>query len=172
MILPRVRDPRLITIRRGGTLTDAHHQLLALWAAACAEHVVHLFEEAQPEDPRPREAIGAARAWTRGELAMMEARALGGQAMGAARDLTGAARFAAYAAGQASAVAHVAEHDLGAAAYAIKAAVAAARAGEGESARRLECSWQGDQLPVEVRDLVLDDQRRRNEICWSVFDVE
>jgi hypothetical protein len=39
VILPKVRDPRLITIRRGGTLTDAGHQLLALWAAQCAEHV-------------------------------------------------------------------------------------------------------------------------------------
>src|SRR5829696_8728127 len=36
MILPRVRDPRFVTIRRGGTLTDADHQLLALWAARCA----------------------------------------------------------------------------------------------------------------------------------------
>ena len=50
MILPKVRDPRFVTIRRGGTLTDPDHQLLALWAASCAEHVLHLFESAQPED--------------------------------------------------------------------------------------------------------------------------
>ncbi len=31
-ILPKERDPRLITIRRGGTLTDEHHRLLADWA--------------------------------------------------------------------------------------------------------------------------------------------
>lgn len=31
-ILPRERDPRLITIRRGGTLTDEHHHLSADWA--------------------------------------------------------------------------------------------------------------------------------------------
>ena len=49
MILPKVRDPRFVTIRRGGTLTDADHQLLALWAAACAEHVLDLFESARPE---------------------------------------------------------------------------------------------------------------------------
>jgi hypothetical protein len=29
MILPKVRDPRFVTIRRGGTLTDSDHQLLA-----------------------------------------------------------------------------------------------------------------------------------------------
>ena len=101
---------------------------------------------------------------------MMETRAVGGHAMGAARDLRGAARYAAYAAGQAAVVAHVAAHELGAAAYAIKAARAAASLGEGERAGRFECRWQRDQLPDTIRDLVLDDQRVRNDICWSVFD--
>jgi hypothetical protein len=169
MILPTVRDPRLITVRRGGSLTDADHHLLALWAASCAEHVLHHFESSQPGDSRPREAIAAIRAWTRGELAMMETRALGGHAMGAARDLRGAARHAAYAAGQAAVVAHVAEHDLGAAAYAIKAARAAAPSDSADAAGSLECQWQRDQLPEPIRELVLDDQARRNHICWSVF---
>ena len=170
MILSKVRDPRLVTIRRGGTLTDSDHHLLALWAASCAEHVLELFEAAQPHDPRPRAAIEHARAWVRGEVGMMQARAAGGHAMGAARDLQGAPRHAAYAAGQAGAVAHVAAHDLGAAAYAIKAVRAAAPAGAGETAGRLECGWQRDQLPAEIRELVLDDQRLRNDICWAVFD--
>ena len=170
MILPRVRDPRFVTIRRGGTLKDSDHQLLALWAAACAEHVLDLFESVRPGDPRPRHAIEHARAWVRGEVKMMEARAAGGHAMGAARDLRGAARNAAYAAGQAAAVAHVAAHELGAAAYAIKAARAAAPEGESEAAGRLECQWQRDQLPEAIRELVLDDQRLRNDICWSVFE--
>ncbi|MBV9284769.1 MAG: hypothetical protein JO176_09135 [Acidimicrobiia bacterium] len=169
MILPKERDPRFITIRRGGTLTDSDHRLLALWAAACAEHVLHLFEAVQPSDPRPRQAIEHIRAWTRGEIKMMESRAAGGHAMAAARRLTGVARHAAFAAGQAAVVAHVAAHELGAAAYAIKAARAAAP-GDEEHAGRLECRWQRDQLPDEIRDLVLDDQRLRNNICWSVFD--
>ncbi|MGY1748258.1 putative immunity protein [Modestobacter sp. SYSU DS0511] len=163
-------DPRLVTVRRGGTLTDAHHHLLALWAASCAEHVLPLFEAARPADPRPRRAIEHARAWVRGEVPMMRARAAGGHAMGAARDLTGAPRYAAYAAGQAAAVAHVAAHDLGAAAYAIKSARAAAPEGEAEAAGRRECRWQRDRLPEAVRALVLDDQRLRNDLCWSVFD--
>jgi hypothetical protein len=90
--------------------------------------------------------------------------------MGAARELVGAARFAAYAAGQAAVVAHVAEHDLGAAAYAIKA-VRAAAGDDADAAGRRECRWQRDRLPAEVRDLVLEDQQRRNAICWSVFEV-
>ncbi|MDO9377409.1 MAG: hypothetical protein Q7T56_01070 [Nocardioidaceae bacterium] len=170
MILSDTRDPRLVTVRRGGTLTDPDHHLLALWAAECAEHVLPLFEQARPEDLRPRLAIEHARAWVRGEVRMMRARAAGGHAMGAARDLRGAARHAAYAAGQAGAVAHVAEHDLGAAAYAIRAVRAAAAPGDEERAGRAECRWQRDRLPPDVRDLVLADQRRRNDLCWSVFD--
>lgn len=170
MILPKERDPRLVTVRRGGTLTDDDHHLLALWAAACAEHVLGLFEAARPQDPRPRQAIEAVRAWTRGEVTMSRSRAAGGHAMAAARDLRGAPRHAAYAAGQAAVVAHVAEHDLGAAAYAIKAVRAAVPAAEAEAAGRLECRWQRDLLPAAVRSLVLEDQRRRNAICWSVFD--
>ncbi len=123
MILPKVRDLRFVTIRRGGTLTDSDHHLLALWAASCAEHVLDLFESAQPEDPRPRQAIGHARAWMRGEVTMTQARAAGGRAMSA----------------------------------------------EGEAAGRRECRWQREQLPEAIRELVLDDQRMRNDICWSVF---
>ena len=170
MLLPKVRDPRFVTIRRGGTLTDADHHLLALWAALCAEHVLDFFESAQPDDPRPRQAIEKVRAWARGEVTMTQARAAGGHAMGAARDLRGAARHAAYAAGQAAVVAHVAAHELGAAAYAIKAARAAAPEVEAEVAARLESRWQRDQLPESIRELVLDDQRLRNDICWSVFE--
>ena len=87
--------------------------------------------------------------------------------MGAARPLRGAARFAAYAAGQAACVGHVPEHDLGAAAYAIKAAQAA-DPGDAE-AGRVEREWQRQKLPDQIRALVLEDQARRNDICWSVF---
>jgi hypothetical protein len=171
VILPKVRDLRLTTIRRGGTLTDDDHRLLALWAAACAEHVLPLFECEQPADPRPRQAVERVRAWTRGEITMTQSRSAGGHAMAAARMLTGAPRHAAFAAGQAAVVAHVAAHDLGAAAYAIKAVRAAAGSGDSVTAGRLECRWQRDQLPEAIRDLVIDDQRRRNAICWSVFEV-
>jgi hypothetical protein len=140
VILPKDRDPRLVTVRRGGTLTDPDHHLLALWAAACAEHVLPLFEAARPEDQRPWRAMNAARAWASG------------------------------ASGQAAVVAHVAAHELGAAAYAIKAVRAAAPAGHAESAGRMECQWQRDQLPSAIRELVLDDQRLRNHLCWNVFE--
>lgn len=170
MILPKTRDPRFVTVRRGGTLTDSDHHLLALWAADCAAHVVGLFVAVRPADDRPRRAIEAARLWTQGGLTMSQARAAGGHAMAAARVLDGAARFAAFAAGQAAVVAHVAAHELGAAAYAIKAVRAAAPTSDAARVGRLECQWQRAQLPAAIRALVLDDQRLRNALCWSVFD--
>lgn len=169
MILPKDRDPRFVTIRRGGTLTDADHRLLALWAASCAEHVLNLFESVKPTDSRPRHAIEQVRAWVRGDVSMSQSRTAAGHANAAARDLTGAARNAAFAAGQAAAVAHVAAHELGAAAYAIRAVQAAAPDGEEQRVGRFECHWQREQLPEQIRELVLDDQRLRNDICWSVF---
>src|ERR1700680_2467223 len=92
VILPKDPDPRFVTIRRGGTLTDSDHQLLALWAASCAEHVLDRFESARPEDPRPRQAIEQARAWVRGEITMSQARAAGGHARGAGREPRGGGR--------------------------------------------------------------------------------
>lgn len=169
-ILPTERDPRLITVRRGGTLTDEHHRLLAEWAAQCAEHVLPLFEAESPDDPRPREAIAVGRAWIRGEVPMKVAHQTAFVANAAGKGMPDPAKFAALAAGQAVAVAHVAAHDLGAAAYAIRAVQASVPASEAETARTRERDWQRDRLPDEVRDLVLDDQRLRSPICWNVFD--
>ena len=160
----------MITMRRGGTLSDADHQRMALWAAECAEHVLRFFEDQRPDDERPRLAIESVRAWVRGDLKMMGSRAAGGHAMAAARDLRGAPRHAAYAAGQAACVPHVAEHDLGAAAYAIKAVRAAAPAGKETEFGWRECRWQRERLPDAIRALVLEDQQARNDICWSVFE--
>ena len=135
MILPKKRDPRFITVRRGGTLQDTEHHLLAIWAADCAQHVLHWFEEMRPEDDRPRRAVELARAWARGEITMTEAHNFAFAANAAAREVSGAARQAALAAGQAVAVAHVAAHELGAAAYAIRAAREAAPDDQAEKSR-------------------------------------
>jgi hypothetical protein len=169
-ILPKERDPRLITIRRGGTLTDEDHRRLADWALLCAEHVLHLFEDEQPADSRPRDAIGVGRAWISGEVPMGDAHRAAFQANAAGRGMPDPAKFAALSAGQAVAVAHVAAHDLGAAAYAIRAVGASVPAEDAVRARAAERSWQREQLPAAVRELVLDDQQRRSAICWHVFD--
>ena len=170
MILTQPRDPRFITIRRGGSLTDANHYLLAIWAAACAEHVLHFYEEARPGDNRPRNAIEQSHAWVCGEITMRQSRVCAYDANAAAKEVSGASKYAAFAAGQAAAVAHVAAHELGAAAYAIRAMQAAVPDSEREKAGSHECQWQWKQLPDEIRELVLDDQRLRNHACWFVFD--
>jgi hypothetical protein len=62
----------------------------------------------------------------------------------AARDVTGAAREAAHATGQSAAMGHVAAHELGAAAYAIRAVWAASSEGERDGAR-------SSRVPVAAR---------------------
>ncbi|MDR1209287.1 MAG: hypothetical protein LBK41_03080 [Clostridiales bacterium] len=101
MILPKIRDKRFITIRRGGALTDDNHRLLALWAAECAEHVLSCYEDVCADDRRPRLAIEAARNWVRGELNMTRAREAAFAANSAAREVKAsseAARLAALSA--------------------------------------------------------------------------
>ena len=122
-------------------------KVLALWACDCAERVLHSFEEACPEDDRPREAIEAGCAWVRGEIAMSEARTAAFAAHSAARDSDNAAACAAArAAGHASATAHVAGHAVHAATYAAKAvAYTSDRADAGANTAK-EREWQFQRL--------------------------
>ena len=169
MILPKIRDPRLTTIRRGGSLSDRDHHLLAIWAAQCAEHVLGHFEKDFPLDDRPRKAIEATMAWAHGDIKTTESKVAAYHSNQAAQGARGAAKFAALSAGQAAVVAHVPAHDLGAAAYAIRAAMAAGDGPDGGEKGIAECLWQISQLPEELRDVVLEDEKNRNSICWNVF---
>lgn len=164
------RDPRFVATHRGGLLDVRHHRALASWAANCAERVLPLFTSKHPEDARPRSAIEAARAWSRGEASVGEAREAATAAHAAARSTPDpAAQAAARAAGHAAATAHMADHELGAAAYAIKAVGLASPESEAIPAGERECEWQREQLPEAIRELVLSDMERRNEKLWSVF---
>ena len=149
-----MRDNRFKAIHRGGQLDLNRHRLLANWAADCAEHVLPLFVKQYPHDDRPWRAIETARAWSRGEITVGEARAAAIEAHAAARGaVEGAARAAARAAGHAAATAHIADHSLGAAAYAVKAVRAAGKADEARAADR-ERAWQRKRLPEEIRPLI------------------
>ena len=100
------------------------HKLLAIWAADCAERVLPYFEEAFPEDDRPRKAIEACREWARtGVFRMADVRGTSLAAHAAAREAEeySAARSAARATGQAMATAHVPTHSIAAAIYAATA---------------------------------------------------
>ncbi len=165
-----MRDPRFVAVHRGGLLDLTRHHLLASWAADCAEHVLPLFTAKYPEDDRPRRAIETARAWSRGEASVGAAREAAIAAHAAARSATdAAAREVARAAGHAVATAHMADHELGAAAYAIKAVRLAAPKSDALTAGEQECRWQREHLPQDIRELVLSDEEQRNQKVWSVF---
>jgi len=131
--------------------------LMATWAADCAERVLPLFEKVYPEDDRPRSAIEACRTWVQtGVFRMAEIRGASLGAHAAARDAkeNDAACFAARAAGQAVATAHVPQHAYGAAYYALKA-VAAADPANAEVTVAAEWDWQAGRLPEGLREEIM-----------------
>jgi hypothetical protein len=132
------------------SLTEAERRIVAAWAADCAERVLPLFEAEAPGDPRVRDAIARTRAFSRGDLdttSQIRRRFEAGRAARAATSPAGAA--GARAAAQASAVAHMGAHALGAAAYAAKAIALASPADP--RAAHDEVRWQLDQLTAEAR---------------------
>ena len=131
---------------------EADHWSLALWAADCAERVLPFFEEKYPKDDRPRNAIDALRAWTRGEIRVGAARAAGLAAHAAAREADeGAPRAAARAAGQAVGTAHMAAHARHAAAYAVTTVRCAAVPTDAAADAAREHDWQYQHLPEHLR---------------------
>jgi hypothetical protein len=165
------RDPRFVAICCGGLLDQATHRLLAAWAADCAEHVLPLFAAKYPDDSRPACAVETGRAWSRGEVSVTDARDAALSAHAAARDATDpVAREVARACGHAAATAHMADHELGAPFYAIRAVRLASPASEALAAGERECSWQRDRLPDPIRELVLSDQELRAAKFQSAFD--
>lgn len=128
---------------------------LAVWAAECAERVLPIFEKTCPKDDRPRKAIEACRAWVRtGVFKMVVIR--GACARSACRSTRSViendtACFAARAAGQAVATAHVTQHAYGAAIYALKA-IAAADPASTEAKVANERNWQSRRLPENLRE--------------------
>jgi len=131
---------------------------MAAWGADCAERVLPLFEAAYPGDDRPRRAIEVCRTWVRtGVFRMAEIRGASLAAHAAAREAKGndAAHFAARAAGQAVATAHVPQHAYGGAYYALKA-VAAADPANAVASVDAEREWQAERLPGGLREEIME----------------
>lgn len=126
---------------------------MAAWAADCADRVLPFFEKVYPEDDRPRKALEACRTWIiTGVFSMTGIRGASLAAHAAAREAKdhAAACFAARAAGQAVATAHVSQHAFGAAYYALRAVAAADPAGGGVHVAK-EREWQSGRLPENLR---------------------
>lgn len=129
-------------------------KLMAAWAADCAERVLSFFETAYPGDERPRNALNVCRKWiATGVFSMAEIRGAALGAHAAARDAASnlPASFAARAAGQAVATAHVPQHAYGGAYYALKA-IAAADPANAVAAVSAEYAWQSGELPERLRE--------------------
>jgi hypothetical protein len=143
-----MRDKRFIAEHRGGPLKKEQHYLLIKWACDCAENVLPLSGEIT--DERLTHALHVAKEWKRGKASVGGAMKASVDAHAAARESLNPVSIAvARSVGQAVATAHMADHSLGAAWYALKAVKNAGKSMDEE--RR----WQDEQLPPEIKDLVL-----------------
>lgn len=151
-----MRDRRFVAEHRGGPLKKEQHIQLMQWAIACAEHVLHLFGE--ETDERLLNALQAAKAWANGKATVGDARKAAVQAIAVANEVTNPAAIAiARAVGHAVATAHMADHSLGPAMYALKALKIAGKPTEGER------EWQNRQLPPEIRELALSARAEKEK---------
>ncbi len=142
-----MRDKRFVAVHRGGDLPIEHHRLLIRWARECTRHVVPLL--AGTVDSRITHALLIAKEWEMGRAATGDAMKASVEAHAAARASSDPVTVAvARSAGQAVATAHMADHSLGAALYALKAAKHAGKSVDAEK------KWQNEQLPTEIADLV------------------
>ena len=99
------------------------HRTLVLWALEYADGLADKFEEKYPDEPRPREAVAACRAWSQGAIKMPAAKKAILAAHRAAAEIEDDLVYAAiaHAIGQASATVHVETHAIGGPIYALTA---------------------------------------------------
>lgn len=146
-----MRDRRFIAEHRGGPLKKEQQKQLLLWACACAEHVLPLLGE--KFDERLIKALLIAHEWEKGNISTGIAMKASVIAHAVARESSGPVEISvARSIGHTVATAHMADHSLGAAIYALKAVKNAGKSIDEE--RR----WQNEQLPSEIMDLVLTNR--------------
>ena len=149
-----MRDKRFVAVHRGGLLSKEHHRLLVNWAHICATHVLSHF--GQSIDERLNSALKSAKAWEQGEISVGEARNASLEAIAVANESSNPVSIAvARSVGHAVATAHMADHSLRAADYALKAINIS---GQSVDAER---KWQDQQLPADIKDLVLSARSRQ-----------
>ena len=143
-----MRDKRFVAKHRGGPLKKDQHYQLIQWACDCAEHVVPLFGEKM--DERLTSALIVAYKWKTANASTGDARKASVDAHTVARECSNPTGIAvARSVGHAVATAHMADHSLGAAWYALKAVKSAGKSIDEER------KWQDERLPSEIKQLVL-----------------
>jgi len=149
-----MRDKRFIAEHRGGSLKKEQHFQLIQWACDCTEHVLHLFGE--KIDERLKNALNMAKEWKQGNASVGDARKASLNAIAVANESSNpTAITVARSVGHAVATAHMADHSLGASWYALKAVK---NTGKSIDAER---KWQDEQLPSEIKELVLTARKSR-----------
>lgn len=149
-----MRDKRFVAEHRGGLLKKQQHYQLMQWAIDCATHVLPLFGKIV--DERLTYALKVGEQWHQGKAAAGDAQKASVQSHVVAREQTNPASIAvARSVGQAVATAHMADHSLAAALYALKAV--AASGGSMDAERK----WQDEHLPTDVRELVFSFRSTR-----------
>ncbi len=142
-----MRDKRFITEHRGGSLTREQHRQLIIWAGDCAEHIMLACNEIS--DRRLANALLLAREWAKGNATVGEARKAAMEAIAVANDSSNPAlKAVARSVGHAVATAHMADHSLKAAEYALKTARLAGCSTDAER------KWQDEHLGRGIIELV------------------
>jgi len=151
-----MRDNRFVAVHRGGPLKKEQHYQLIKWACDCVEHVLHLFGE--KIDERLINALNVAKEWKQGNTSVGDARKASLDAIATANKFSNPTAIAvARSVGHAVATAHMADHSLGAALYALKAVKNAGKSVEAER------KWQDEQLPSEIKELVLTAMSKKEK---------
>ncbi|KAA5539664.1 putative immunity protein [Adhaeribacter rhizoryzae] len=139
-----------IAEHRGGPLTKENQRQLSRWARECAEHVLSLID--QEVNNRLLYALEVAKEWEKGALPTGEAMKASVMAHEVARQSADpVSKAVARAVGQAVATAHMADHSLRGAFYALKAVKLAKKNLEKER------EWQTkrlNELPSDIIDIV------------------
>jgi hypothetical protein len=139
-----------IAQHRGGPISKEHHRQFMKWARECSEHVLSLID--QEIDKRLVDALQVAKEWENDTMLTREAMKASLAAHAVARESSNPVLIAvARSIGQAVATAHMADHSIGAALYALKAVK---QAGESTQAERAWQENQLHQLPAELIKLV------------------
>ena len=149
-----MRDNRFIAVHRGGLLTKDQHRQLILWACKCVENVLPLITN--KVDERLMNAIKIAKEWTKDKASVGDARNSSFDSIAVANELTNPIEIAvARSVGHAVATAHMADHSLRAAEYALRAVKLADKSIDNER------KWQDKNLSPNIVELILSTRYKQ-----------
>jgi hypothetical protein len=149
-----MRDKKFIAEHRGGPLKKEQHYQLIQWACDCSEHILYLLGE--NIDKRLQNTLIVANEWKKGNISVDDARKASLDAIAVANESSNPTAIAvARSVGHAVATAHMADHSLYAAWYALKAVKNAGKSFDTER------KWQDEQLPLEIKEFVLNARKTK-----------